>query len=425
MYFVYSLLLWIALVFYLPVYYVRLKLKRKESLYLTRRLGIRVPRIERGKKAIWIHAVSVGEVLSLRRLIQEMKRKHPSWEICFSTLTNAGYQVAREKIPDADHIFFIPFDFGFSVRKFFKALHPSLLVLVESEFWPHLLREAKRHSCPVLLVNGRISDRTSRKLLRFKFLARRVLQNIDRFLVQTEKDKERLEPIGIPSMRIDVSGNLKSEVHLPEVSEESIMNLKNELSVPQGKKIIVAGSIHKGEERLLLEAFTEARKQNREILLVLAPRHPEKFNELNKLFMNYQLKFQRKTAVKPGDSWDVLVLDTIGELVRFYALSDVAFIGGSLIPWGGQNLLEPAFYRKPIFFGPHMNNFAFLAEEFVRSQAARIVQNKEDLVEMFLCGDEARLRKMGERAWELLMSLQGATEETLAAIEAFVATGRE
>lgn len=420
MHFFYSFLLFFALLFSLAVYFIKLKILRGESLYLRQRLGISLPKRDSGKKSLWIHAVSVGEVLSLQNLIKEIKKKHPSWEINFSTLTNTGYRVAREKIREADHIFFIPFDFSFLVRKFLRGIKPQVLVLVESEFWPNLIKEAKEHSCPVLLVNGRISERSFKRFFRLKFLARKILRNIERFLVQTEKDKERLEKIGLPTARIEVAGNLKTEVNLPQLEEKEILKLKKDLSIPETKKVIVAGSIHRGEEELLFKAFQEAREIKKNVCLILAPRHPEKFNDTEKMSQSFHLTIQKKTRVKPGEKWDVLILDTIGELAQFYALSDAAFIGGSLIPRGGQNLLEPAFYRKPIFFGTYMDNFSALAEEFVRARAARLVQSQEDLAEMFLFGDEESLRAMGRMAKELVSSLQGATDKTIRMIEAYM-----
>jgi 3-deoxy-D-manno-octulosonic-acid transferase len=196
--------------------------------------------------------------------------------------------------------------------------------------------------------------------------------------------------------------------------------LRGELGLPERKKVVVAGSIHKGEEGFLLGAFREVRKTRDDILLVLAPRHPEKFNDLEKDFSDELLVLRRRTKLVPGQAWDVLFLDTIGELARFYALSDAAFIGGSLIPWGGQNLLEPAFYGKPVFFGPYMKNFADLADAFVRAGGARIVQTPEEIAEIFLFRDPDEMARMGRKALATLISLQGATGKTMTALGSFM-----
>lgn len=409
-----------SLLISIPVYFVKLKLFSKEGLFLRERLGARLPLRESDKPFLWIHAVSVGEVLSLQNLVKEVRRKHPDWEIGFSTLTNMGQRVAREKIRGVDYVFFIPFDFPWTVGRAFRALRPRLLVLAESEFWPGLLKEAKRYSCRVLLVNGRISARSFKRFWRFRGIAKAVFKNIDRFLVQTAQDEERLKKIGVSSSRLEISGNLKCEVHLPELGEADLLRLKKEMGIPASKKVVVAGSIHRGEEDRLIRAYSEARAKNDDLCLVLAPRHPEKFGEIEKVFQTREFVVRRKTALQPGQSWDILILDTIGDLARLYALADLAFIGGSLIPWGGQNLLEPAFYAKPIFFGPHMENFASLAEEFVKAGAAKIVARPEDLVEMFLFKDAKAMAEMGRRAKKILSSLQGATERTLSAIELFM-----
>jgi 3-deoxy-D-manno-octulosonic-acid transferase len=424
-YFFYSLLLGLALLAVIPAYFVKLRILRNEPLHLRERLGFRVPNRTTVRPFLWIHAVSVGEVLSLQNLIHEIRRGHPDWEIGFSTLTNSGYKVAAAKLRDVDGLFFVPFDFGWAVRRYFKKLQPRLLVLAESEFWPRILREARRKRCPALLVNGRISDRSFKRFKRWKSIIGPLFQNIDRFLVQSRQDMERLERIGVAPYRIAVSGNLKCEVRLPLLSEEDILKSRYDLSIADDKKVIVAGSIHRGEDDLLLQAFREARKTRPDVLLVLAPRHPEKFGEIEKAFSSDSFVIRRKSQLLPGSIWDVLILDTIGDLARCYALSDAAFIGGSLIPWGGQNLLEPAFYGKPVFFGPHMENFAALADEFVRGGAARIVKNTEDLVEMFLFKDRQALQAMGLRSRDILASLQGATEKTLAAIEYFISHGHD
>jgi 3-deoxy-D-manno-octulosonic-acid transferase len=419
-YLVYSFLLVLVFLIVIPAYFVKLRILKKESLHLAERLGFKVPARTTSRPFLWIHAVSVGEVLSLQNLIGEIKGAHPDWEIGFSTLTNTGYKVAAAKLKDVDRLFFVPLDFGRPVRRFFKRLRPYLLVLVESEFWPRLLREARRFRCPVFLVNGRVSGRSFRRLRRFKWGARLLLKNIDRFLVQTAQDKERLEAVGVESGRVAVSGNLKCETRLPELGESEILGLRAELSIEDGKKVLVAGSIHRGEEEKLFAAFREARRRRNDILLVLAPRHPDKFLDIEKSFDGGNLIVCRKTRYETGRTWDVLILDTIGDLVRFYALSDAAFIGGSLIPRGGQNLLEPAYYGKPIYFGPHMDNFAALAQLFVNGGGARIVEKPEELADMFLWRDPQDLEERGRRAKELLNSLQGATGRTLAALEKFM-----
>jgi len=421
MYIFYSFLLFLSLFIYIPLYFLRIKLIRRERLFLRERLGFRLPGKKDKKPSLWIHAVSVGEVLSLQNLIKKIKERHPDWTIYFSTLTNTGMRVAKEKLVDADFIFFIPLDFTFIIRKFFNALEPDVFVLAESEFWPNLLREAKRKTDSVILINGRISPQSFKRYFRFKSFSKKILKNIDLFLVQTENDKEKLEKIGVNPAEVKVVSNLKCEVNLPLLTEGELLSLKKNLSIPETKKIIVAGSTRKGEEKKLLVAYTKARSKREDLLLIIAPRHPERFDEVEKICQDFPFKAIKRTLVSPETQWDILVLNTIGELAQFYALCDAAFIGGSLVPWGGQNLLEPAYYGKPVFFGPHMENFSFLAEKFVQSGGARIVYKEKDLVNMFLIENDKFFKKMGKRAKETLNSLKGATEKTLKAIESFMA----
>ena len=423
MYFLYSFFLFFVLIFVIPFYFFQRRLLRGERLYLKKRLGYELPKERSQRGSIWIHAVSVGEVLSLQSIIQELKTKVPSVEINFSSLTNTGLRIAKEKLQGADNIFFVPLDFASVVRKYFNTYNPKLFVLAESEFWPNLLRVAKKHGCPVLLINGRISESSFRRYRRLRLLVKKILKNIDLFLVQTEDDKERLEKMGLDSLRVKVAGNLKAEIELPLLTEDEISSLKQNLGIQEAKKVIVAGSTCKGEEELLLEAFSKAKSARKDLLLVLAPRQPGRFNEVKRMSENFPFLVQSRTRLPSKDEWEVLILDTLGELAQFYALSDVSFVGGSLVSWGGHNLLEPAFYKRPIFFGPHMKNFSYLAEKFVQSSAARIAHNQEDLMEMFLMKDEKSLSEMGERAKQTLDSLKGATKKTLEAIETMMRRG--
>ena len=417
---IYSLLLFISLLFYAPAYFFRLKIGRRERLYFRERLGLDLPPGNPGRPLLWIHAVSVGEVLSLRTLLAQVKKRHPDWLLYFSVLTNTGHRVAREKLPEADQVFFLPLDFAFVVNRFFSAIRPDLFILAESEFWPNLLRAAGNYARAVLLINGRMSLRSYRNYRRLKPLARRLLAKITLFLVQTAADKERLAEVGADPARIMVAGNLKADVVLPRFGPSEIGAIKAGIGIPPSMKIIVAGSTHRGEEGPLLRAFRQAKGGREDLLLIVAPRHPQRSAEVEAMALSEGLKVKRRTAAKLGDRYDVLILDTIGELAHFYALCDLAFVGGSMVPHGGQNLMEPAFYKKPIFFGPHMDNFASLAEEFIRAGAARLVSGPEEVAAVFRMVDDPALQEMGRQAGRVLDSLRGGTEKTLREIEALM-----
>jgi len=317
-------------------------------------------------------------------------------------------------------VFFIPLDFRRFVRRALKTIDPKLLILAESEFWPNLLRESKRHGAKVLLINGRISENSYKKYDNILPLAKRVLANLDLFLVQTDPDAEKLRLLGVGREKIRVAGNLKSEVHLPEFSPEELEEFRLSLALSGGDRIVVAGSTRKGEEDRLLAAFRKARDKRPDLRLIIAPRHIERAGEIEKISQGLGLRAILRTKPVPAGGWDVLILDTFGELARFYALSDAAFVGGSLVEWGGHNILEPAYYGKPVYFGPHMKNFAGLADAFLKGGAARIVRTDADLEEMFLLADEGMLLESGAKAASVLASLGGATERTLKAIEGFM-----
>jgi 3-deoxy-D-manno-octulosonic-acid transferase len=307
---------------------------------------------------------------------------------------------------------------------FFAVLRPDLFVLAESEFWPQLLRQARRKCRSVILINGRISQRSYKRYHRWRRLIRPLLGNIDYFLVQTDKDLDRLEGIGLPRQKLEVAGNLKADLRLPGVGAEEKMRLKADFGLPPEKKIIVAGSTHRGEEAIILNAFASAKKLRPDLVLVIAPRHPERSSEVERVAAGAGLGTLRRTEADPKKPWEILILDTIGELVKFYALADLAFVGGSLIPHGGQNLLEPAYYGTPLCFGRHMENFAELADRFVSSGAARIIRRPAELEELFSMKDAKGMAEMGRRAQELLGSLQGATARTIQVIESRITSGK-
>ncbi|MBN1271228.1 MAG: hypothetical protein JXB26_03065 [Candidatus Aminicenantes bacterium] len=387
-------------------------------------MGRHLPNIEKKSYRIWIHAVSVGEILSLQNLVNRIAGEHPDWDICVSVLTPSGMRIAQEKIKAASCLFFVPFDFKWIVRRFFLKVHPDIFVLTESELWPNLIRVASKKTHGVLVINGRMSERAFRRHYRFRLVSRRILSNIFRFMMQTQKDAERLIRIGVDSRKVEVTGNLKCEVVLSRMDEEEKAQLKKELSIPPDKVIIIAGSTRSGEEAILIEAFVEAKKTGNPMGLIVAPRHPERVEEIEKLSASYPVSVVRKTSYSGEKLWDILILDTLGELTRFYDLSNAAFIGGSLVPWGGHNFLEPAFFGKPFFFGPHMDNFEHLAEIFIREGAARIVRNRQEVTSLFIQASRGELVNMGRKAQTLLQSLQGATEKTIKTMEKMILSER-
>lgn len=441
MYFIYSFLMGAAALLLLPYWIVKGLRQGKYLSNLKERLGLAVPELPAGREGtIWIHAVSVGELLSSVKLAKRLKETYPSRLLVISTTTATGQQLARERMDFADAIFYFPLDWGFCVRRVMRAVRPSIVVVLETEIWPNFLREARRKDIPVLFVGGRISDRSfaryQRHLRVFGFFLRpflrRVLGDARSFLMQSEKDGERIRALGAPAERVFVSGNLKYDMALPEATPLSRW-LESQTRARGRSPVVVAGSVVATEEPLALIAFGVVQGEFPRALLVLAPRKPERFEAAAEFIQESRRKFIRRSQLKIGDSLEgasagsngsipedvnVILLDTIGELASVYGLADGAFVGGSLVPSGGHNILEPAAFGKIPVFGPSMENFAEIASRFVAAGAAIQVESPEDagVAWIGLLRDPQRQRKMGETAKALVDSSRGATQRALAEI---------
>jgi 3-deoxy-D-manno-octulosonic-acid transferase len=440
-YFIYSFLMGAAALLLLPYWIVKGLRQGKYLSNLKERLGLAVPELPAGREGtIWIHAVSVGELLSSVKLAKRLKETYPSRLLVISTTTATGQQLARERMDFADAIFYFPLDWGFCVRRVMRAVRPSIVVVLETEIWPNFLREARRKDIPVLFVGGRISDRSfaryQRHLRVFGFFLRpflrRVLGDARSFLMQSEKDGERIRALGAPAERVFVSGNLKYDMALPEATPLSRW-LESQTRARGRSPVVVAGSVVATEEPLALIAFGVVQGEFPRALLVLAPRKPERFEAAAEFIQESRRKFIRRSQLKIGDSLEgasagsngsipedvnVILLDTIGELASVYGLADGAFVGGSLVPSGGHNILEPAAFGKIPVFGPSMENFAEIASRFVAAGAAIQVESPEDagVAWIGLLRDPQRQRKMGETAKALVDSSRGATQRALAEI---------
>lgn len=427
MIYLYSFIYALLLCLYFPFFFLKFK-RKKESLDLILRLALNLPPRQDKQPCLWFHAVSVGEVLSLQNLLDELSRLHPEWRLLVTSLTPSGIRLARERFQGKAEIWPVPIDFPWCLSRFFKKVKPSLLALVESEFWPNLIRQARRNSVPVILINGRISPRTFKRIKKFRFLFLPLLRQIDLFLVQSIREKEKFEEIGIDETKIKVTGNLKTEVNLPLYPEADKNDFRKKLGITSDEKVITAGSTHPGEEKILLLALKKIREKKPQYKLIIAPRHPARWPEIADQCSFLSLDWQRWSLLKEriqgtnqADlNWEVLIVDTLGELPFFYFLADLAFVGGSLVPRGGHNLLEPAFYGKPIVYGPYMDNFAYLADYFLERGAATRVFQESDLVALWEQIGEASLAKMGAQAKKALKELEGATGKTIAFLEEVV-----
>jgi 3-deoxy-D-manno-octulosonic-acid transferase len=373
-----------------------------------------------GDESIWVHAVSVGEVLTARPLISDLKRRYPNLRMFLSTTTMAGQQLARRSVQDVDAVFYFPFDFGFVIRRTLDLVRPKLFIMMETEIWPNLLRECRARGIKTAVVNGRLSARSFPRYRMIRPMMRRVLDHIDKFLVQSEESARRFIDLGADPARVVVTGSLKfdslelSSTALQARARDRVLRY---FRVPGSRPVIVAGSTMKGEEVAVLRAFRRVRSTAPNTLLVLAPRNPERFGEAEQLARQEGWKVSKRSdlAIDAEPRVDVVVLDTIGELATIYQIATVVFVGGSLVATGGHNVLEPAVFGKPIVFGPHMENFLEIAEAFVSNAAGVQLAGEEELEETFLLlmSDPVRRARLGAAARALVEANRGANEKSV------------
>ena len=413
MYLLYSALLALALFLGSPYWLFEMLRHGKYRRGVAERFGSVPQRIASDKPSIWVHAVSVGEVLAVSELICRLQAEHPEYRIVISTTTDTGQALAAKRF-GAESVFYFPLDFRFCIKKYLAALNPKLIVIAETEFWPNLLRLAKDRKIPVAVVNARISDRSLPGYRRWRRLLRRVLQNIHLLLAQTPEDARRLTEIGAPADRVFVSGNLKFDVPPPAV-QPIVKQLRSVLDSSNAHPIMVCGSTVEGEEPILIEAFQQVLSHNSHAVMLLAPRHPERFEQVSDLLRKSGVPFWKRSLWNGQQLLGgVLLIDSIGELASLYSLADLAFVGGSLVPRGGHSILEPAQHGVPILVGAHTENFRDIVELFRSRNAVRIV-NPEDLGKAIstLLANETERRALGQRGLETLQSQRGATQFTL------------
>jgi 3-deoxy-D-manno-octulosonic-acid transferase len=376
-----------------------------------------------GDESIWIHAVSVGEVLAARALVPGLRERYPGLKIFLSTTTRTGQHVARQNVGGLDAVFYFPLDLPAVVDRFLGRLRPRLFLMVETEIWPNLLRSCRQRGVTTLLVNGRISSRSFPRYRLVRPFMRRVLADVDRLCMQTDEGARRIVALGADPRRVVVTGSLKFDALDQPAGGPHALGRDRVLRffrIREGRPVLMAASTLRGEEGPVLRAFREVRRHAADALLVVAPRHPERFDEVISLVRDEGFRVERRTelAIDAEPRADVVVLDTIGELARLFEIATVVFVGGSLVDAGGHNILEPAVYGKPVVFGPHMQNFAEIAEAFLANGAAVQVPSGRALAETLvaLAGDPVRRASLGAAARALVDANRGARDRTLDAI---------
>ena len=385
----------------LPYWLLQMARHGKYRKGLGERLGLVPARLQlpgEQEPVIWVHAVSVGEVLAVAELVEKLRQRFPQDRIFISTTTDTGQALARKRFGERN-VFYFPMDFAFAIRPYLRALRPRMVVVAETEFWPNFMRLAHASGARIAVVNARISDRSWPNYRRFRGLLRRLLANVDLFLAQTPEDAARLQDIGARPERVRVAGNLKFDIPAP-APPAIVESLRRALATTGGGPVLVCGSTVEGEEPLLLRAFENLLVQHPRAVMVLAPRHPERFPGVAELLGQMSIRFWRRSEWNgEGLAGGVFLLDTIGELAALYALADVAFVGGSLAPRGGHNIIEPAQHGVAIVVGNHTENFRDIVSLFQSRDAVRIVGPAElPLVLLDLMANDAERKALGARA---------------------------
>ena len=423
MYLAYSVLLAAAFALALPYYLWRDRHSGRYRRTFRERMGRLPPALPTPSvPSVWVHAVSVGETLTARPLLRALKERFPERPLFLSTTTVTGAAVAQRDAGGADGILFAPFDWPVPVRRVLGRLQPALLVLMETELWPNLIHEARRRGTRVAVVNGRLSPRSFARYRRVRLLLARLLGEVDAFLMQGEAHAQRMLALGAPRERVRVAGNLKYDAVGEPRPPDELAAL-----IPGGTEeapLWIAGSTVAGEETLVLAALRRARARAPGLRLLLVPRHPERFAEAAALSERAGFRTQRRSAL--GGPWtdgDVLVLDTLGELPRLYALATVVFVGGSLVPAGGHNVLEAAVAGRPVIVGPHMENFQEIADELGADGALLRADSADALGDLLaaLIADPGRAEDVGRRARAVVDRNRGALQRTVEALAALVA----
>ncbi len=417
MYWIYSLLFSLAILVSLPYWVFRAVRDRAYARSFAQRIGARLP-AKTEDRPLWIHSVSVGETLAARALISAIHEHEPHLPILLSTVTPTGQSVAQRELGRVASTFYFPFDWQFSVRRFLRRIEPRAVVLLESELWPNFLRLCSRRKIPVFVANGRVSTRSLQRYRRARWWARRLLGGVDIIAAQSAEDRRRFIELGATAERVSVTGNLKFDLGVPSIQLDSpvLSAIRSRLSLNIETPCIVIGSSMVGEEGIFLSAYQRVLDRIPEVRLILAPRHPSRFQKVASLLADSGLSYGRRTDLtdEAGGPTKILLLDTMGELRLVYALASVAVIGGSFSSHGGHNFLEPAALGKAIVFGPDMSNFLEIARLFIHEHAAKrsmVDTLAQDLIQLLTNPKERSA--LGERAEHLYRQNQGAAANTV------------
>ncbi|HEY3302865.1 MAG TPA: 3-deoxy-D-manno-octulosonic acid transferase [Candidatus Binatia bacterium] len=419
-YFFYNIEWTVGLILGLPLTPLFLVLGERYRRGLLQRFGfypLKLRESMRGARPIWIHAASVGEVLAARRLADALKAKFPERKIVLSTFTFAGQEVARKSVAAADACIYLPLDHLWIVGRALSVFDPRMLIVLETEIWPNLLRLSYRKGIPTLLLSGRLSRGSFRTYFFFRRFFSQAVGHLTGLGMQSAEDAERMIRLGADAERVVITGNLK------DAASENRKNAPGALlpdllrTGGNDRRVFVAGSTHRGEEEILLAAYRGLKPVFPDLVMVLAPRHPQRFPEVEKLLVGAGLSYIKRSEMngRTDQPPDVIFLDTLGELETFYSAADIAFVGGSLVEAGGHNVMEPARFGKPVLFGPHMANFSRIAEDLKLAGGGIEICGKDDLARELsrLLSDRASAKRAGERAYDVVKKDRRVVERSM------------
>jgi len=418
MYLLYSIIYIVALIFLLPVEYFKRPGHLRER-WLKDKFGfLDSSLVTHHSSPIWVHAVSVGEVMASLPLLKRLREKYPSKNIILSTITDTGQKVARERVPEGTDVVYLPFDITPVINKVIKKVKPVILIIIETELWPNLIRSFRKNGTPVILLNGRISENSFRGYKRISLFMKRVLSHIDFFGMQGEEYTERIKSLGVNTGKVMNTGNFKFDSSPPSQIPVWTEKIKG--------PVITAGSTHEGEEEFITSVYHELKKAFPALNLIIAPRHPERFKGVEDMLRLKDIPFIKRSAFSnqlPESTiikGQIILLDTVGELSAIYGISDIAIIGKSFRGYGGQNPLEPACWGKPIVCGPHMENFPVIRDFYTEGAAIEVREDELYSVLKGLLLSPEKAGEIGSKAQELYRKNAGAVERSLEIIAVYL-----
>ncbi|MBI5643297.1 MAG: 3-deoxy-D-manno-octulosonic acid transferase [Deltaproteobacteria bacterium] len=421
----YDILLHISVIALLPYFVFKMITARKYREGIPERFGFyKAAKLKAlsGGPVVWIHAVSVGETKAAAPVVKLFKERNPDTRVVFSTVTRTGNNTAAKDLTGLiDALIYFPLDLSWVVNKAIRLFNPKAFIVIEKEIWPNIFRQMNKKGVPVIVLNGTISDRSSRRFARYGFFFKGVFGGVSLFSARTKEDREKAVCAGVKDSNAVATGNIKFDLSPPDGRQSSLTPLGASLGINPKEAVIVAGSTHPGEEEMILNAFKGLRGEFKNTRLILAPRHPERFAEVEALLRRSGLPYSKRSKGNGGEG--IVLLDTVGELMMVYSFATVAFVGGSLVKGiGGHNLLEPAYYGKPVIYGPHLTaylNMAELLEGAGGGFRAEGVDGLKGTLEKLL-SDAALCKEAGESAWKVVEANRGAARKSVEAIEVFL-----